>query len=225
MKVCVVSANMGYFDPPMKWYEQVLPENVDVCDFVCWTDENFPPRTNSMTPRLQARIPKMFGWQMSPGYDVYLWVDSSCSLLHEESVAWFLERLGSAQAVFFRHPDRKTVKEEAGFLSFKLAEGNRYLTPRYAGELLEAQMAELLAGPDWEDDLLIASTAFAYRNHTWVHEMLKEWWYHTSRYHSIDQLSLPYVLKRSMLKYNLIEENYMKTPYLTYTRNLARRVS
>jgi hypothetical protein len=47
---------------------------------------------------------------------------------------------------------------------------------------------------------------------------MKEWWYHISRYHIIDQLALPYVLKKSDCKYNIIDEKYGEIPYLTYTR-------
>ena len=45
---------------------------------------------------------------------------------------------------------------------------------------------------------------------------MKEWFYHTSRFHSIDQLSLPYVIKD--LKVNVIPDNYMKCKYLEFTR-------
>ena len=75
MKIAVITANLGNFDPNVDYAEQSL-----AYDFYKFTDENFPPRFNSMTPRLQARIVKMFGWQMVPPHDLYIWVDSSCIL-------------------------------------------------------------------------------------------------------------------------------------------------
>jgi hypothetical protein len=63
-----------------------------------FTDANFPPRPLAMTSRLQAGIPKMFGWQLRPGHDVYIWIDASRGLLRDDSVAWFLEQLEPASS-------------------------------------------------------------------------------------------------------------------------------
>ena len=64
---------------------------------------------------------------------------------------------------------------------------------------------------------LFASTAFVYKDSPAVRAALKEWWYHTSRYHSIDQLSLPWAIRD--LKVRVIPDDYLKTPYLEYVRN------
>lgn len=219
-RVCVLTANLVTppFDPLVPYAGQDLPPSVEMTRIV-FTDSNFPPRTKSMTPRLQARIPKMFGWQMCPGFDVYIWVDASCALLHKDSVRWFLEQLGNYDIAVFQHPDRRSISEEAQFLFTKLEKNNKYLVPRYKGEDLIGQMAEIKLDVDFEDRSLYASTAFIYRNTFAVRNVLKEWWYHTSRYHSIDQLSLPYVLWRHNINVIVIEQNYLKCPYITYTRN------
>jgi len=49
-----------------------------------------------------------------------------------------------------------------------------------------------------------------------VQQALKEWWYHISRYHSIDQLSLPWITRD--LGVNVIKEDYLKCKYLEYIR-------
>jgi hypothetical protein len=214
MMIAVISANLGNFDPVVEYVKQSVP-----CDTFLFTDDSFPPRVSSMLPRLQARIPKCFGWQMVPDYDYYLWVDSSCALRHEHSVVWFLEHCRGADFAFFKHPERNTIHEEYEFLKKKVGEKNKYLYPRYYNELLEEQMREIESDPLFIDDKLFASTAFIYKNKPETRAMLKEWWYHISRYHTIDQLALPYVLYRSKCKANIINVNYLKTPYLTYTRN------
>jgi len=169
---------------------------------------------------MQARIVKCFSWQLVPGYDHYIWVDGSCSLWHRDSVKWFLEQCAGYDAAFFKHPDRSTIQQECDFLKLKLAQQSRYICSRYQGEFLDEQMAEINSDPTYKDNLLIASTAFVYRDSSSMRDMLKHWWYHISRYHIIDQLALPYVIHKSGCKVNIIDENYGKIPYLTPTRKL-----
>lgn len=218
MKLLIYSANLGNFDKKQKNKEQVLPEGVDQIDYHIFTDENFPPRFNSMTPRLQARICKMMAWQMKPDYDYYLWVDSSCRLSKEASAKWFLEQLGDADIAVFKHNKRNTVRQEAEYLWERLElerQGRKkpYILPRYDGERTDDQMAVVD-----HDAELYASTAFICRNNLQVQDLMTIWWLHTSLYHSIDQLSLPTAIKHSGAKTNVIREDYLKCKYLEYTR-------
>jgi len=212
-KVAVVTANLGGFDPIFEY----APQSVEY-DFYRFTDDNFPPRSQAMTPRMQARIVKCFMFQLVPGYDHYIWVDGSCSLLHTDSVKWFIDQCNGVDAAFFKHPDRSTIQQEYEFLKVKLEAQSKYICSRYQGEFLEEQMAEIKSHCCYTDDLLIASTAFVCQNNSQVHGLMKEWWHHISRYHIIDQLALPFVLKRSECTYNIINEKYGEIPYLTPTR-------
>lgn len=207
MKIAVITANLGGFENKVV---DNYPQSIKH-DFFRVTDKEFPPRTASMSPRLQARIVKMFGWQMFPGYDVYIWHDSSVHLSHPQSIEWLLHQLGQRQIAVLKHPTRKTIQEEADYLKERLAKNCPYITPRYKNELIDEQLAEV--NPK---DPLYASTVFIYK--PLAQELLKEWWYHTSRYHSIDQLSLPWVLKKSGFGYKVIDENYLKSPYIKYVR-------
>lgn len=211
--LAIISANLGDFekelDDPLK---QVMPRGLEEMSTFHFTDEDFPPRKNSMTPRLQSRIVKMFSWQFLPDYDYYLWVDSSCRLARSDSAAWFMSKLGQADVAVFKHPDRRSVQEEADYLKYRLSINCPYITSRYENELIDEQLVEV--NPMQE---LYASTAFIYRNTPEVQEALKDWWYHTSRFHSIDQLSMPWVLRN--LNVNVIRENYTKVSYLEYVRN------
>lgn len=214
MKVAVITANLGGFEKPIEH----PPQSVD-CDFFHFSDENFPPRFNSLTPRLQARIVKMFGWQMAPGYDYYIWVDGSCALTGPNSVKLFLEQCQDADVVVFKHPNRGNVQEEADYLKHRLAINCPYITPRYKNELIDEQLAEIQADKSFSDQNLFASTGLIYKNSERVKNMMKEWWYHTSRYHSIDQLSLPYVLAQSGCKIKILPDKYSDSAYITYVRN------
>jgi hypothetical protein len=214
MKIAVVTANLGTFDKESDPVAQSVP-----ADFYKFDDKNFPPRSKAMTLRLQARIPKMFMWQMVPGYDAYIWYDSSLAVESPDMVKWFLEKLGDADAVFLRHPDRKTVHEEAAFIKEKVWKHHYYVAPRYSYELVDEEIAELESDPGYVDNLLIASTAFMCRNNDKVHALMKEWWYHTSRYHIIDQLGLPYAIYKSGCKVNVINDNYLRLEHLKHTRH------
>lgn len=217
MRICILTANLGGFDKMIDPVTQIVPAGFSY-DFCRFTDQNFPPRRNSMTPRLQARIPKMFGWEMNPGFDYYLWVDSSCTLPRADSLAWFLEQCGEADIAVFKHPNRSSIQAEADYLKKRLEIKCPYITPRYENELIDEQMKVIKDDRRYTDDWLIASTAFIYRNNERVRKMFSNWWFHTSRYHSIDQLSLPYVLRKSECYVTVIPDSYLKTPYLKYVR-------
>jgi len=218
MKIAILTANLGNFDKPVDPVKQILPKGVEKIKFHRFTDENFAPITG-LSPRFQYRIPKLFGWQMHPGYDIYIWLDGSFSMLTPESVGWFLKQLKGADAAFFKHPDRNTIKEESDFIQKKLKEGNRYITPRYKNGLHREQIAECVSDTKFKDTVVFTSTAFIYKNNKKVQDMMKLWWYYQSRYFTCDQIALPYAIFKSKLKVNMINENQYKIPYMTLVSN------
>ena len=88
IKIAVLTANLGKFDTDVENVKQILHDDMEMT-FHRFTDENFPPITG-LTPRFQYRIPKMFGWQMMPNYDYYLWLDGSMSLQDPTGLRWFM---------------------------------------------------------------------------------------------------------------------------------------
>lgn len=224
--VQIVQANCGSFDPTPTCAPQTVPDDVQVHHHV-FTDENFPHRVSSMTPRLQARIPKCFAWDMEPtlGADYYIWVDSSYSITRPDAVRWFLDRCkGTTDAAFFLHPNRRTPMEEAAYLKFRIQDGDPYLTSRYLGEDLTGQIRAIdhAAEPP-----LFASTFFIYRNTSKVTAFLTEWWVHISRFHTVDQLALPHLVRKHGLNVLHLSENIYTFPYLTRVRpsERSRKVS
>ena len=152
-------------------------------------------------------------------YDFYIWCDSSLTISHPDTVKWFLEQCEGVDAAFFRHPDRRTIREEADFIKAKIAAGNAYLTVRYENELLDEEMAEIEGTPGFVDDLLIASSAFVYRPTDAVKEMMREWWMQISRFHIVDQLGLPFAIWKAGVPVRIIEEDYRATQYLSYPKH------
>lgn len=216
MKLCVLSANLGGFEKEVRHPEQELPEGIDEIKFRTITDATFPPRKNSMTPRLQARIAKTHMWQFEPDFDYYLWIDSSCRLTNENSVKWFMNQLGDADIAVFKHPHRSTVQEEADYLKERLAleksgKKQKYILPRYENEDIDGQLKAI-----FPKQTLYASTAFIYKYSYDVRRAMEAWWYNISRYHSIDQLSFPFII--GGLKNRIIKENYENCGGITHVR-------
>lgn len=209
--LAVLTANLGNFDDPVDPVPQVtkIPYK-----FHRFTDDNFPPIAG-LTPRLQYRIPKMFGWQMYPSFDYYIWLDGSVSLMREDSVEWFRDQIGDADIAVFKHPWRNTIREEVNFIEERLTrpDGDKYLTPRYKNGLHKEQYADILLDPDYVDDKLYASTAFIYRDSEHMRDVLRAWWLHTSRYFTVDQIVLPFLLKDSVVK--MIEANPFKGEHVS----------
>jgi hypothetical protein len=206
MKVCVLTANLGNFDRPQKPVKQ----SIDF-DYHCFTDEDFPPIAG-LTPRLQYRIPKTHGWQMRPGYDIYVWLDGSMTLTNPDSLEWFINHLDVADMAIFNHPDRNTAREETDYIEAR--KDHPYLKSRYENGLHKEQMAEIETS-GFEDDRLWASTVFAYRPTKNVEHMMRAWLYTSVRYFTCDQIALPCLAWRHGVRVNNLLMNPFKNPYLT----------
>ena len=215
-KIAVLSASLGEFDQTWGHEDQDLP-----ADYFHFTDENFPPRFNSMTPRLQAKIPKMFGWQLKPGYDAYMWIDGNLRLARSLSLQYFYENLENYDIVVLKHPSRDTVFWEYRYNHRGLHNNapSNYLRERYTNELLDEQIEVIMTDDTYYDDMLVNGGIFMYKNSPMVQKMLKEWWYYVSRYLIMDQLAWAYVLKKSGLKVNVLTDVYDDCPWLEVKRH------
>lgn len=218
-RIAMISANLGGFDVPNENVSQSM-----VHDYFMFTDENFPPREKAMTPRLQAKIPKFFGWQLAPDYDYYLWLDGSLSLSHPDSLKYFYENCQGCDIVVLKHPTRPDIRQEVRYIRKGVKQngknpGSRYIAARYADELLKEQYDVIKADKDFKDDLLVNGGVFMYKNTPEVQQMFKEWWYHVSRYVIQDQISFPYVLKKSGIKINVRLDDIRNCPFVTIGRH------
>lgn len=214
-KIAVLQASLGGFDRPVKHTNQLVQP-----DYFTFTDDNFPPRP-SMTPRLQAKIPKMFGWQLKPGYDAYLWLDGNLRLAHAESIQYFLDAIENHDIAVLKHPRRDTIHWEYRY-NYRGLHSNatsNYLTSRYTNELLDEQYEVIKNDSDYVDDLMVNGGVFIYRNIPKVQAMLKEWWYYVTRYLVMDQLSFPYLLKKSGLRVNVLPDDFSNCLWLENMRH------
>lgn len=209
MKVAILQANLGDFDSPITPVKQSVP-----ADFHRWTDENFPPITG-LTPRMQYRICKLFGWEMFPGYDYYIWLDGTVSLQNKNCVKWYLDQLGKNDMAFFAHPHRKSIQEEVDHIEDHLQQTKDYITRRYKNGLHKEQLEIIKKDQNYVDDKLYASTAFIYRNDARTQSMLRDWWFYQSRYFTCDQVVLPWLLDNWGIKVKTLKEPIYKSDYLS----------
>ncbi len=216
MKIAILTANLGKFDTNTDPVKQDLPEGIDEIVFHRFTDDNFPPITG-LTPRFQYRIPKMFGWEMFPGYDYYIWLDGSMSLQRKDSVKWFVEQMGDKDMAFFKHPWRNTVKEEVDHIEEYLKKGNKYITSRYKNGLHKEFYKSFIKKNTYIDTDLYASTSFIYRNNSRSVSMLALWWHYQARYYTCDQVQLPFALILTRTSVNKIDEDIFKCPFISLT--------
>lgn len=215
MKVAFISANLGNYESITVSVPQTVLEDIEL-SYYLYTNKNFPPRSKTMAPRLQAKIPKMFAWQMVPGHDVYIWTDAQFTMLRGDSIMWLINQLEDYDIAIFKHPFRDTVAKECDFLRDNMPISNR-LMERYTGELLDEQMNVCISDLK-QDNVLYASGIFIYRNNPQVQSLMKEWWYYTTRYHNLDQLSLPLAIQESGCKAKSINEDYYHCKYFTLMR-------
>lgn len=211
MKIALLSANLGDFDKPIDPVEQKTKHQVD---FHRWTDKNFPPIAG-LTPRLQYRIPKLFGWEMFPDYDYYIWFDGSCTFKRDDCVEWYLDQIGNSDVAFFKHMDRKTIGEEVEYINNKLEQRHPYIVKRYDNGLHNEQYKVIKNDPDYKDNKLYTSTAFIYKNTRKTQEAMVNWWYHQSRYFTVDQIVQPYVFWKVGADVKMINEHQYKIGYLS----------
>lgn len=213
MNIAVLTANLGSFDNTVMSEIQGLIDGVETIHFYEFNDSNFPP-VAGLSPRLQYRIPKLFGWEMFPDYDIYVWLDGSMNLSRPDSVKWLLDQLGAADCAFFKHPWRNTIEEEVDHIEEYLEKKNEYIVSRYENGFHQEMYKETLKHPEFKDESLFASNVFIYRNNPITRQMLREWWFWQSRYYTCDQVCLPFVLAGSGCVYKKIEEDVFKCPYV-----------
>lgn len=221
MKVAIISANLGSYDPPAEWPALDVPKGVEL-EIVRLTDENFPPRSLAMTSRLQCGIPKWFGRDFAPTADVIIWIDASCAPTRI-AVPWFLKQLGDRDLAAFRHPERRTIRAEYEFMKARMARpGETYLNSRYKGEDLDGMMA-FIERQHMSNAPLYATTAFAYLWSPYVADALEHVWSLKARYLLHDQLAFAYVVGWANLSRKAIADNYLKCSALTFLRPSRKR--
>ena len=167
-----------------------------------------------MHPRLKGKIPKMLEWQTIEA-DWYVWLDSSIKILSNDICEWILETANGKPLCLFNHSYASTIREEANRVRENLSRQVEYIKKRYSGEPITEQLVHYYGDPAFKDDKLFGLTIFAY--HRTAKDLMQEWFNHNVIWSIQDQLSFPYVLSKSGLKYSTFEGLITeKNPYFQW---------
>lgn len=209
-KVLVITANLSGMDQStIKHMIQDL-DNKYLVSYIEYTDDNFPPRVNSISPRLQAKIPKMLAWECHPNHDMYIWIDGSYVLSHSKSILNLGSKMFSSNFSIVRHWQRSCIKDEYDFVVEQMNSGDNYLISRYQNELMGEQVNAYLSDPNFKDNILLWGGLFSYSRELVEAkpEFFREWYYHCARYSVQDQLSLPYLLYKHKISPQILDVSY-----------------
>ncbi len=216
MKVLVTTAS---FSSPL--HSTWVPQESNKYDITLnrISDETDSARPLAMHPRLRAKMPKMLAWEEHPGYDYYIWIDSSFSIRDTTSIERMVDYCIGTDACFFKHSARNSVNKEANFVLDLIKERNGYILNRYSGEKIEEQLKYYNQDEDWNDNFLIECGTFIYSSNVIKdknHNLMKEWFYHNCLWSVQDQLSLPYLLQKFETNYKLFKDNVYNNEYTKY---------
>lgn len=215
MKIKLISCNYG------DHRKVILNNPIEIeklgVDVVNYDESNTQSRDKSLHPRLKGKIPKMLEWENGEDYDYYIWVDSKFTL-NEGAITKLMGYIDGYDLCLFPHPHRSTVTEELGFMKQLMKNGDPYLHERYAGEDMELQLSRYFKS-GFLDDKLFACGCFVYSKRLVENKdfnVMKDWFYHNSLYSIQDQLSLPYLLQKHKINYNIYDFDLLSNHLLIH---------
>jgi hypothetical protein len=227
--ICVYTAIFGGYDALLQPAAQSVP-----CDFVCFTDADWPSRVGAWRivrsaarpgwhPRLRAKHFKVLSheafpggrlawrfarWRRRPRYRAVIWIDGCLRIDSPDFAAAFAGHIGANGWSMFVHPDRDCIYDEL--------EASRGMA-KYAGRGLDAQVAAYRAEGYPRHAGLMACTLIA-RDPTdpRLPAINRAWWRENLDGSYQDQLSLPVVLWRMGLSYDPVHLPLWDNPWFQW---------
>lgn len=180
-----------------------------------YTEENALRPRSDLNARLKSKYFKMCQHEIKPNAQAFIWADGSYQI-YEGITEWFLQELGSADAVFIRHPFLSSAREEMEFVEKGIQNGDPYLVTRYTNERISQQYAcyKELGFPD---TFLVCGGLFIRKNTPKVNNAFDDWFLENVKWTIEDQISLPYIIWKHKLDIKIIDSNFMLSgPYHKY---------
>ena len=160
--------DVDYFAFVDKFYHLNKRKQMLLPDFS--TDPTYAHRRN-------AKMPKVLSWMMIPGYDYYIWHDSS------------------SEFGLFKHPERDCAYEEAAVILNRGIDTDENIH----------KTVLFLQNQEWPiNGGLFELSSFVYKNTPAVRNATLTWWELIQRYSSRDQVTFPYCLKKHNVSYSIL---------------------
>lgn len=191
MKIAVLTASIGSVAPAEV---NVKHESADYFAFVetelvedtMWTP--LPVSTFSCdyryANRRNAKVYKVLPHMFVPGYDYYIWIDSTHAV-KQDPIEIIETYLKDSDIALFNHPERSCVYEEA-----ELIKQVNFDYPHLVDEQMEFYISEKYPRKNGLYEL----PCRIQRNTPQIQALMLTWWELICKYSSRDQLSLPYAL-------------------------------
>lgn len=202
MKIAVITASVGanqIIQPPIlfkdvDFYAFVDEDKVKVED--AWKRIKFLDFSSDPIygNRRNAKIYKILPHLFVPGYDYYIWIDSTHYVAIDPHQI-IDEFLSDCDIALFQHPERDCVYREAQLIKDVNFDHH---------ELVDAQIKFYLSIGYPKNNGLYELPCRIQRNTLKIQESMLSWWEMICMYSSRDQLSLPYVLQKHKITPSII---------------------
>jgi len=145
-------------------------------------------------PRRNAKLPKILGFLLLPGYDYYIWHDHHCELQMDPEELINTHVKNKDMAVW-RHAARDCVYEEMDLLNRISFDTNDSL----------ASTLDYFTRINWPAKAgLYELTSLVYANTPKMQAALLTWWEFICKHSSRDQVSFPLIAKKHRLKLGIM---------------------
>ena len=184
-------------------------------DFVCFTDNPkvvsdyyrvvHVPAMSVTDNRISSRIFKMYPHLFLKEYKYTVWIDASILIKSKDFLTFLKKEIGENEALFVKHPDRKSLKQERNFCTKIGWDSEEYIMTQ--GLFYEEQGFKDIMG-------LVASGLMVRRNNPLkVHEFNEDWFDNLQSFARRDQLSIMYLLWKHNIKFKALNLNLEKNKY------------
>lgn len=202
MKVAVITASIGGYDPQNGIPRQVFDGEVD---FYYYHDGNLPYPLTNLNSRYKARYLKCNSHRFLPDYDVFIWLDGRVKIEGNNFVQQFIEDLGDKDMAIYKHRNRKSVYEEVNFIAGEVTKGTPYLVERYGHEALTREILFYKQMGLPENYPLFMGGIFARRNTSHVNQAFEDWFIRLTEFSNSDQTMLSLICHQYNLQVNAIK--------------------
>lgn len=212
MKIALITANIGNFDPVTIPVKQLGAQ----VDYYCYTENNLPSPLPHLNNRLKGKYIKMMTHRFLPDYDYYVWADSN-AYIHSDFFALDMVEKGWDVSIC-KHHERKDVYEEIDYILENMNSGSEYLLKRYKDEPWYEEY-EFYLQSGMPDIPLYACKFFARRNVPRVNKAFEEWWMKTLEYSNFDQTMFSWITWRFGLSVRELDYNSMVSKHLKISKH------